>query len=277
VDVLVDGRVPLGAGLSSSAALECSVALAVGAALGIPDTHDHRHALLRDCMRAEAEVAGAPTGGMDQAVALLARPAHALLLDCATWSTGHVPWRPEDAGLVLLVVDTRVAHALADGGYGDRRASCEAATRTLGVETLAEVGDHGAALERLAGDPVVARRARHVFTELERVSTSVAALSAGDHATFGAALVASHASLRDDYEVSCAELDAAVESSLAAGAVGARMTGGGFGGSAIALVPAADERAVAAAVAQAFAGKGWRSPRFLRAPASRGAHVIDVG
>jgi galactokinase len=277
LDVMVDGRVPLGAGLSSSAALECSVALAVSTAVGIVDTPEHRRALLGDCMRAEAEVAGAPTGGMDQAVSLLATPGHALLLDCAAWATEQVPWRPETAGLRLLVVDTRVRHALGDGRYGDRRGACEAAARTLGVTTLADVVDHAAALDRLAGDPVVMRRARHVFTEMDRVTTAVGALTAGDHTAFGAALTASHASLRDDFEVSCRELDAAVETSLDAGALGARMTGGGFGGSAIALVRADDEQAVTASVTAAFTDQGWESPRFLRAAASAGARVVEAG
>ncbi|UUZ58471.1 galactokinase [Nocardioides sp. B-3] len=133
VDVLVDGQVPPGAGLSSSAALECSVALAVSAALGRQDDEDERRALIEDCIRAERDVAGAPTGGMDQTVSLLARAGHALLLDTATGATSHLPWRPDDAGLTLLVVDTRASHELNDGGYASRRASCEAAARRLGV------------------------------------------------------------------------------------------------------------------------------------------------
>jgi galactokinase len=274
-DVLVDGHVPLGAGLSSSAALECSVALAVNAALGRPDSEEARHVLIEDCIRAERDVAGAPTGGMDQTVSLLGSAGHALLLDCATGETADVPWQPEAAGLALLIVDTRAEHALVDGGYADRRAACEAAAAALGVGLLAEVTDHDAALEALAGHPVRQRRARHVFTEVRRVDAAVAALEAGDFAAFGELLTASHVSLRDDFEVSCAELDVTVEACLSVGALGARMTGGGFGGSAIALLPDAAVEPAVAACTEAFASHGWAAPRFLRATAAGGARVVD--
>ena len=273
-DVLVDGHVPLGAGLSSSAALECSVALAVNAALGRPDSEQARRVLIADCIRAERDVAGAPTGGMDQTVSLLGRAAHALLLDCATGETTDVPWRPEAAGLVLLVVDTRAEHALVDGGYADRRAVCEDAAAALGVRFLADVTDPGAALERLSGHPVRQRRARHVFTEVRRVDAAVGALEAGDFAAFGELLTASHVSLRDDFEVSCAELDVTVEACLSVGALGARMTGGGFGGSAIALLPDAAIESAEAACAAAFSSRGWAAPRFLRETAAGGARVL---
>lgn len=274
LDVLVDGQVPVGAGLSSSAALECSVALAVGEALGQRDSEPHRRQLVEDCIRAEREVAGAPTGGMDQTVSLLARPGHALLLDTATGSTTHVPWNPEAHGLALLVVDTRASHALTDGGYADRRASCEEAARRLGVGLLSEVTDRSAALEVLADDEVVARRARHVLTEIERVTSCVAALSSGDVEAFGARLTESHASLRDDFEVSCAELDVVVETCLAQGALGARMTGGGFGGSVIALLPDEAVAPTTAVVVREFAARGWAEPRAWRATAGGGAGVV---
>jgi len=273
-DVLVDGHVPLGAGLSSSAALECSVALAVNAAIGVPDSELARRVMIADCIRAERDVAGAPTGGMDQTVSLLGRAGHALLLDCATGETTDVPWQPETAGLALLVVDTRAEHALVDGGYADRRAACEDAAAALGVGLLAEVTDHDAALERLAGHPVRQRRARHVFTEVRRVAAAVAALEAGDFAAFGKLLTASHVSLRDDFEVSCAELDVTVEACLAVGALGARMTGGGFGGSAIALLPDAAVESAVAACADAFSSRGWAAPRFLSATAAGGARAL---
>jgi galactokinase len=273
-DVLVDGHVPLGAGLSSSAALECSVALAVNAALGRPDSEQARRVLIEDCIRAERDVAGAPTGGMDQTVSLLGKAGHALLLDTATGETTDVPWQPEAAGLALLVVDTRAEHALVDGGYADRRAACEAAAAELGVSLLAEVTDHEAALARLAGDPVRRRRARHVFTEVRRVDAAVVALEAGDFAAFGELLTASHVSLRDDYEVSCAELDVTVEACLSVGALGARMTGGGFGGSAIALLPDTAVEAAEAACTEAFSSHEWAPPRFLRATAAGGARVL---
>ena len=271
IDVLVDGHVPLGAGLSSSAALECSVALAVARCLDLPDDEETRRALVDDCIRAEREVAGAPTGGMDQMVSMLATEGHALLYDTASGATSHVPWRPEDSGHTLLVIDTRASHALNDGGYASRRASCEDAARRLGVDLLSEVTDHAAALDALADDPLTAQRVRHVLTEMERVDAAVDDLEAGDLASFGRRLTESHASLRDDYEVSCVELDVTVDTCLAHGALGARMTGGGFGGSAIALVRAADAEAVLAAVREAYAGRGWPEPGTWQTEAGPGA------
>lgn len=279
LDVLIDGQVPLGAGLSSSAALGCSVALALSAALGRPDTEADRRVLIADCVRAERAVAGANTGGMDQTVSMLASAGHALLFDSSTGETTDVAWRPEAAALTLLVIDTRAAHALvdggADGGYAARRASCDAAAARLGVGLLAEVSDREAALARLADDPIMQRRARHVLTELERVDRAVAALTDGDHRSFGALLTASHGSLRDDFEVSCPELDVSVEACLGAGALGARMTGGGFGGSAIALLPDASVAAATSACERAFAARGWAAPRFWRASAAAGARILS--
>lgn len=278
LDVLVDGHVPLGAGLSSSAALECSVALAVGAALGHPDTEANRRQLVEDCIRAEREVAGAPTGGMDQTISLLAQEGHALLLDSATGATTLVPWSPGDTGLSLLVVDTRASHELNDGGYASRRASCEDAARQLGVALLADVTDADAALERLeglAGDEVIRRRARHVFTEIERVAAAVRSLAAADFEAFGARLTESHASLRDDFEVSCVELDVVVETCLAHGALGARMTGGGFGGSAIALLPDTAVAATRDALRAEFAQRQWPEPGMWQVTPSAGARVLS--
>lgn len=275
LDVLVDGAVPVGAGLSSSAALECSVAVAVCAALGLDLDDDLRKELARACMRAEIEVAGAPTGGLDQTVSLFGRDGHALLLDCASGETEQVPWDPSATGHQLLVVDTGASHDLTDGGYAARRADCETAARTLGVRSLRDVGDPEAALGRLS-DERVRRRARHVLTEMARVTEAVAALRCSDHTAFGAAMTASHASLRDDFEVSCPELDAAVGVSLDHGALGARMTGGGFGGSAIALVPAARVEELARAVAATYADRGWPAPAFLVARASTGARALPT-
>lgn len=277
LDVLVDGRVPIGAGLSSSAALECSVALAVCAALGIDADRDFRAArLVPACMRAEAEVAGVATGGMDQTVSLLAEEGHALLIDCADGSTRQVPWILEAVGLRLLVVDTRVSHALVDGGYDARRSSCEQAAATLGVASLREVEEVPAALSRI-DDPVVRRRARHVLTEMSRVSDALLALESGDHESFGVSMTRSHESLRDDFEVSCPELDAVVETSLRHGALGARMTGGGFGGSAIALLPQATVAEAVEAVRSRFHHQGWRAPAFALAEASAGGRWLARG
>lgn len=272
MDVLVDGRVPLGAGLSSSAAIECAVAFAAAHLAGVDIDDEVRATLVRACMRAEQEVAGAPTGGLDQTIALFGQADAALLLDCRDWSRRQVPWDPASAGLTLLVVDTRASHTLSDGEYGSRRKQCEEAARELGVELLRGVEDRQAALASLNDE--LRRRVRHVFTENDRVSRAVAQLSDGDAAGLGDTFLASHASMRDDYEISCAELDAVVEVAMSQGALGARMTGGGFGGSAIALVPTASVAAVSEAVQRAFDDHGWRSPGFLTGVPSGGARRV---
>jgi len=260
-DVLVDGRVPLGAGLSSSAALECAVAVALGEVVGgVP-----AEAMVAAGIRAENEAVGAPTGGLDQTVSVFARAEHALLIDFDGGPQTLVPWRPEDFGLALLVIDTRVSHQLADGGYAARRADCEAAAAELAVPSLR----HARNIERLP-DPL-RRRARHVVSEIARVEQVVSALAGDDWPEIGRLFTESHVSLRDDYEVSCAELDVAVDSALAAGALGARMTGGGFGGCAIALLPSERVDAARHAIDTAFVAEGWRTPAYLRAVASAGA------
>jgi galactokinase len=273
MDILVDSRVPVGAGLSSSAALECAVAVAVAEVNGVRLDDDVRARLVQACMRAEREVAGAPTGGMDQTIALFGRAESALLLDCRDWTTRQVHWDPASAGLSLLVVDTRASHSLVDGGYQSRRDDCEKAAALLGVDLLRDVDDQAATLDALE-DAQVRRRVRHVFTEIDRVREAVRQLDAGDYAGLGTTFTASHASLRDDYEVSCDELDAVVETALAHGALGARMTGGGFGGSAIALVPDEHVDAVRRAVAATYEERGWDAPAFLTAPPSSGARRL---
>lgn len=270
MDIIVDSRVPVGAGLSSSAALECSVAVAVCDLLGLELDHTLRRRLVAACMRAEGEVAGAPTGGMDQTISLLAQVGHALWIDCRDLSGTQVPWAPAQAGLTLLVVDTRASHTLNDGGYASRRQDCEDAAAQLGVPLLADVTDPEAALARLDDDRL-RRRVRHVLSEIDRVSESIRRLDAGDVAGLGPLMIASHASLRDDFEVSCLELDLVVETALAQGAVGARMTGGGFGGSAIALVPDDRVAAVAEALESAFADAGLTPPSLLTSTAGPGA------
>lgn len=233
VDAAFVSTVPIGAGLSSSAALECSLALAIA-----PDAD--RSALAAACVRAENDVALAPTGGMDQAASLLSSEGHALLLDSTSGSVSHVPFDPRAHDLELVVTDTRTPHRLVDGQYAKRRAAVERAARRLGVDSLralADRGRDGMEAVRSLKDDVLRRRAWHVISEIARVRLAVSALEAGDVAEFGRLLYASHMSLVRDFEVSCPELDNAVESALIAGALGARMTGGGFGGSAIALVP----------------------------------------
>jgi len=256
----VDSAVPLGAGLSSSAALECAVAVGVAGLLGLDLDVDTRRTLVRACIRAENDYVGAPTGGMDQTVAMLARPGHALLLDFADGGVTPVRLPLEESGLALLVIDTRVSHSLTDGSYGDRRSECARAAQALGLESL-RAADLPA-VERL-DDPVLRRRARHVVTENARVRDAVSALAAGDWPALADALDASHASMRDDFEISCAELDLAVGTARASGALGARMTGGGFGGSAVALVPDEALEPVRTAVTDAFGRAGHRAPAYL--------------
>lgn len=276
-DAAVVSCVPYGAGLSSSAALECAFAMAFTAAPGWtgpdPGTDAGRAELAAACVRAENEIAGASTGGMDQAASLRARAGHALLLDTRDGRVEHIPFDLAAAGLELLVIDTRAEHALVDGQYAQRRATCEEAAAALGVATLREIDPAAlpAALDRLATDEQ-RRRVRHVVTEIARVEHFVALLRSGQLAEVGPLLDTSHASLAEDYEVSCAELDVAVAAARAAGALGARMTGGGFGGSAIALVPAEAGSAVAEAVTAAFALERFAPPVFLTATAAGPAH-----
>ena len=254
--LVIDSDVPRGAGLSSSAALECSVALALAAA----------------AQRAENDFAGVPCGIMDQSASLLCEAGHALLLDCRSGETSQIPFDTAAAGLELLVIDTAARHVLADGDYANRRAECEQAASALGVPALRDITDLGA-LAGL-GDPVLRRRARHVVTENQRVLDTVAVLRAGRLAEAGPLLTASHESLRDDFEISWPEADAAVDAAIGAGALGARMIGGGFGGSVIALVPAASCGRVQAAVRARFAGEGFSPPRSLGAVPSAAAHRV---
>jgi galactokinase len=267
----IDSDVPVGAGLSSSAALECSVATAIAALLerDLSDPAERRQ-LIAACIRAENEYVGAPTGGMDQTIAMLAEPGHALLLDFADGSAIPVELPLEPAGLVLLVIDTRVSHALTDGSYGDRRSECAAAAEALGRASLRD-----ASLDAVGGlaDPVLRRRARHVVTENLRVLSSVGAIGDRDWEALAQLLDDSHTSMRDDFEISCTELDLAVETARSSGALGARMTGGGFGGSAVALVPRKAVEGVKSAVTVAFVGAGHTEPAYLVATPGDAARV----
>ncbi len=271
LDIWVDGDVPLGAGLSSSAALECAVVVAIDDTLGL-GLGPHRTAAV--ARRAENDYAGAPTGVMDQLASVHGRAGQVMLLDTRTLEVRHRPCDLAAAGLVLLVVDTRASHRLADGGgYAGVRRQCEEAARLLGVAALrdATLGD----VDRLPGlsvdGEVLRRRARHVVTDNARVHEAVEQLRTGAWEDLGATFVASHTSLRDDLEISCDELDVAVETAVQAGALGARMTGGGFGGSAIALVRNADAADVAGACRAAYARRGWREPHTFTVGPGAGA------
>lgn len=277
LDLVVDGRVPLGAGLSSSASLTCGVAVAVAGLLGLPGAEQAdeagRRALADACVRAENDFAGAPTGGMDQAVVLRAREGHALLLDCTSFDAEHLPLPlGGDGQPELLVVDTRAHHSLVDGRYGSRRSACEQAAQRLGVAHLAGLSPEQlpAAMERLQ-DEELQRVLRHVVTETRRVHQVAALLREGRLDATGDLLTQSHASMRDDFRISVPELDLVVEEALAAGALGARMTGGGFGGSAVVLCPAGTSRAVGAAVHSAFLTAGFDRPGLLPVTASAAA------
>jgi galactokinase len=265
--IAIDADLERGAALSSSAALECATALALTELHGLSVPRPELAAIAR---RAENEFAGIPTGIMDQSASLLCRAGHALLLDCRSGETSDVPFDLPAAGLVLLVIDTRVRHALADGRYAARRRDCEQAARALGVGSLRDLTDDPGAVDKIV-DPVLRRRARHVITENGRVLAAAGLLRGGDLAGCGPLLSASHRSLRYDFEVSWAQADEAVDAAVAAGALGARMTGGGFGGSVIALVGAPASPGVQAGVSDAFARRGWPRPGFLEALPSPGA------
>jgi galactokinase len=273
LDATIDSDVPLGAGLSSSAALECATAVAVARLVGLDLDDATRRRLAAICRRAENDYVGAPTGGMDQIVAMLARPDHALLLDFADDSVTPVPLPLDDGRLVLLVIDTRVSHALTDGSYGDRRAECAAAAEALGVDEVSQADP--AAVEALADD-LLRRRARHVLTENARVRRAVELIGIRDWPGLGAVLDASHVSMRDEFEISCRELDVAVASARSAGALGARMTGGGFGGSAVALVPGSRVDEVERVVTMAFADADLREPAYLVATPGDAARVENL-
>ena len=270
-DAVLASTVPIGAGLSSSAAVESVVAIAINELWKLDLTPLELATIGR---KAENEAVGAPTGIMDQVAVLFAREDAAVFLDCRDLVVESIPLGLAPAGYTVLVVDTRESHAHATGGYAARRASCEAAAAALGVPSLRE-----AALPALlaAGLPdETLRRARHVVTENDRVLDAVAAMRAGDLAAVGTLMLASHASMRDDFEISTPALDHAVESLMAAGALGARMTGGGFGGAAIALVAITDVEATTAAVEAAFATGGFTTPTIFTVHPSDGARGEDL-
>jgi galactokinase len=266
--LVIAGDVPAGAGLSSSHALQCAVALALLGLAGLePDSPGgpSRMEIAHWVQRSENEFVGVPTGLLDQTASLCCVDSHVLFLDVRSGELEQIPFA--DSGFAVLVIDTRAKHSHGDSGYGARRRGCEQAAALLGLPSLRD-----ATLDRLAELPAeLAPLARHVITENERVLATVDLLRAGKVGEVGPLLTDSHVSLRDDYRVSCPELDEAVSSALAAGALGARMTGGGFGGSAIALVPSSSVDDVGAAATAAFARRGFTAPRLFTAVPSSGA------
>jgi len=267
-DVFIDSDVPVGAGLSSSAAIECGVALAF---TDLWELDLDRKTLARVGQYSENHAVGAPTGIMDQSASLLGEQDAVVFLDCRTLDTAVVDLALEANGLEILVVDTRVEHAHATGGYKARRDSCEKGAEVLGVPALRDVSvdDLPRAQELL--DDETFRRVRHIVTEDQRVLDTVRTLRDQGPRAIGSLLVASHESMRDDFEISVPELDLAVSTAVEHGAVGARMTGGGFGGAAIALVDREARDRIAAAVTAAFASAGYREPTVFTVHAAQGA------
>ncbi|MEV7884329.1 galactokinase [Streptomyces sp. NPDC002817] len=273
-DIHLSSTVPSGAGLSSSAALEVVVALAVNDLfeLGL-----QRWQLARLCQRGENVYVGAPTGIMDQTASACCEDGHALFLDTRDLSQKQIPLDLAAEGMRLLVVDTQVKHSHSEGEYGKRRAGCEKGAALLGVDALRDVpyGELDAALARLGDEEEVVRLVRHVVTEDERVERVVKLLESGDTRAIGPVLIEGHASLRDDFRISCPELDLVVDTAIASGALGARMTGGGFGGSAIVLADVADVDSITKAVEEAFAAAGFTAPRVFEAVPSPGARRLS--
>ena len=268
LNILVDGNVPAGAGLSSSAALECAVAVGLNALLGLGLSDKE---LARATQRAENDYVGMPCGIMDQSVSIMGKAGSALLLDCRDLSTESIPFSVADAGLELLIIDTQAHHALVDGGYAERRASCESAAVKLGVKSMRELTMEHLLADKEKLSEVEFIRARHAVSEISRVLATVESLKGGDFEEVGALINQSHNSLRDDYAVSCPELDLAVEAARSAGALGSRMVGGGFGGSAIALLRVKDVDKARTAIAEAFSNQGFKKPRFFTSLPSAGA------
>ena len=272
LDILVDGQVPLGAGLSSSAALECAVATAINKFFNLGLTLPE---LARAAQRAENIYVGMPCGIMDQSVSLMATEGNALLLDTRDLSIEQIPFNIAPLGLELLVIDTQVHHALVDGGYAERRASCEKAIADLDITSLRDISISEFVARKPELDEKTYLRAFHGVTEMQRVLEAVKLLKSGDFVGFGEIVTAAHISLRDNYTVSCPELNLAVDTALKFGALGSRMIGGGFGGSAIALIKAKDSELIKSEIKNGFMKARFKSPRFFSALPSAGARIIN--
>ncbi|NMO50326.1 galactokinase [Actinoplanes sp. TBRC 11911] len=270
--IALSSEVPVGSGLSSSAALESAVLTALTDLGGLDLPLEKRPALAQ---RAENAYVGAPTGILDQSASMRCQPGRALFLDCRTYEVEQIPFDLAAAGLAMLVINSNAPHQHVDGEYGARRKSCEDAARILGVRALRDVtpDDLDAALARL-DDDVMRRRVRHIVTEDQRVLDTVALLKAGRPREIGPLLTASHASMRDDFEITVAQVDVAVEAALSAGAYGARMTGGGFGGCVLALIDTDRAADTIKAVETAYAGHRFTAPTCWTVTAGPGATRI---
>lgn len=267
-DIFIDSDVPVGAGLSSSAAIECAVGLALNE---LWNAGLDKKALAKAGQLGENEIVGAPTGIMDQTASLFGELDHAVFLDCRSLEAKAIELGFADAGLELLIIDTKVAHRLVDGGYAARRAACEAGAEALGAASLRDLSQADLTRAEEILDPVTLRRVRHVITENARVEETVATLKAKGPRAIGELLYASHESMRDDFEISIDELDTAVETALRHGAIGARMTGGGFGGAAIALTPIEKISEVTLSVLAEFEALGYAKPEIFAVSAAPGA------
>ena len=274
IDVMIDGHVPLGAGLSSSAALECSVATALNDLFSLGFDLE---SLARLTQKGENEYVGVPCGIMDQSVSLMAKRGSALLLDCRDLTSRNVHFDLASSGLELLIIDTQAHHSLTDGGYAERRASCDSAVAKLSIRSMRELTLQRLETSKNLLSDIEYLRARHAVTEISRVQDAVKTLEKRDFIELGRLLSASHASLRDDYNVSCPELNVGVDSALAAGALGARMIGGGFGGSAIALIRASQVQMTIKTIETQFKKNKFKAPRFFSSLPSQGAEIIQRG
>ena len=269
VDIMLTSDVPLGAGLSSSAAIECGVALALN---DLWDLGLSRRELIYVCQLAENGAVGAPTGNMDQTASLMGEAGHGVLIDVRAETADPVALHFADEDLELLVIDTRVHHEHATGGYGARRRSCEEGAAAMGVPSLRDLSESDLPRAAEVLDDETFRRVKHVVTENARVARTAQVVQADGPRAIGDLLVQSHASMRDDFEISVPELDLAVETALANGAIGARMTGGGFGGAAIALIDVGRADEVGAAIEAAFADSGFTAPIIFVVNPAAGAH-----
>jgi galactokinase len=267
-DLFVESNVPVGAGLSSSAAIECSVALALNDLWGAGLS---KNVLAKVGQKAENEIVGAPTGIMDQTASLFGQADHAVFLDCRTLDAKATALALEENGLEIVVMDTRVAHRLTDGGYAARRDSCEKASSLIGVSSLRDVTIEGLDAAKHLLDDVVYKRAKHVVTENERVQQTVKLLAESGPKSIGQLMIDSHSSMRDDFQISITELDVAVDTALSEGAVGARMTGGGFGGAAIALIDSQKVASLTKAVIDKFEQEGFEKPEIFKVIPDDGA------